>query len=189
MAQLPHPLPLPSTLTGLHRLGATLTRLQQELRRTQRYGTPLCVAMLDIDHFKQCNNTDGHVQGNAVLARVADIVRAEIRQSDLAGRFGGDGLCLVLPDTPLAGAYTVVERIRHRTAEAGFRTPSGVTFHITVSLGLALWTTEVQDVKTLLGRADAALYRAKATRHRVVIASERLASPDGWPTPRHLSQD
>ena len=167
------------SLTGLHRLAYTLTRLHQEISRAQRYGTPLCVAMLDIDHFKQCNDIYGHVQGNTVLARVANIVRAELRQSDFAGRFGGDELCLVLPETPLEGAYTVAERIRQRIAEAGFHTPSGVTFHMTVSLGLVPWTTDVQDATTLLTRADAALYRAKSTRNRVVMAPECVASPNG----------
>jgi diguanylate cyclase (GGDEF)-like protein len=177
------------SLTGLSRLAYTLTRLQQEGRRAQRYGTPLCVAMLDIDHFKQCNTAYGHVQGNAVLVRVADIVRSEIRQSDLAGRFGGDELCLVLPETPLDKAYTVAERIRHRIAEAVFRTPYGVPFYITVSLGIAPWRADVQDVTTLLAHADAALYRAKATRNRVVMAPERVASPNGGYPLRRLYQD
>ncbi len=156
-------------LTGICNRRYLLDRLTQEMMRTRRYGSPLCVLMLDLDHFKRVNDTYGHIIGDTVLATVANILRQTVRATDIPGRYGGEEFCVVLTETKLGGARLVAERLRRRIAAESFRTPSGEGFQITCSIGLAEYEPSMQDVLDLLNHADRALYQAKAAGRNQVV--------------------
>ncbi|MEX5633745.1 sensor domain-containing diguanylate cyclase [Parafrankia sp. FMc2] len=170
----------------------------RETARTRGLGRPLSVLLVDIDHFKQVNDRHGHLNGDAVLVAVANMLRHATRPQDLVGRFGGEEFVVLLADADLDAAATVAERIRHTVAGARIHL-SGVEVSVTVSVGvasiapaprentaraLATVTAEAPRaadddlavVTDLLERADAALYRAKREgRDRVCTA--RTTSP------------
>lgn len=157
-------------LTGLHNRRSVYSHLEREFVRAKRYEHPLAVAMLDIDHFKKVNDTYGHQTGDQVIRLVADALRRTIRQTDLAGRFGGEEFLILAPETGREHALTMAERIRLAVEEASAVSPGGPP--VTVSIGVA--TTEVPDATSseeLVRLADEALYRAKREgRNRVVAA-------------------
>ena len=143
--------------------------LDDAAKKAHQNGEPLTVVMLDIDHFKRCNDNYGHRGGDAVLTEVAARLRAEMRGSDFAARYGGEEFILVLPGCSLILGQRVAERVRQAIA----RRPivfEGKTISVTTSLGLA----ELQPKETpgaAIARADQALYSAKKTgRNRWVAA-------------------
>jgi len=145
--------------------------------------TPLAAAMLDLDHFKQVNDRFGHAKGGEVLAAVGAALRSCLRASDFAGRFGGEELLVLLPETSAQDALALTERIRDTVASIRVQ---GVERAITVSIGVAALIQHGGDAAGLLRQADRALYTAKATgRNRVVIAgaddppAENTGIPDG----------
>lgn len=156
-------------LTGLFNRKYSLARIQQEMVRAERYGRPLSLIMVDIDYFKRVNDRHGHLAGDLVLARVAEIVLAHVRQSDLACRYGGEEFALLLPETSLRGARMLAERIRKAVAAESF-TFNGANFQVTASLGLVEYQLAFHhDVAAFLAAADQLLYQAKeAGRNRVV---------------------
>jgi diguanylate cyclase (GGDEF)-like protein len=159
-------------LTGLCNRRYLFDRLTQEMLRAQRYGSPLSLMLVDLDHFKQINDTYGHIMGDTVLATVAGIIRETIRATDLSGRYGGEELCIVLTETKIDGASLVAERLRRRIAAECFPAASGGMFHVTCSIGLAQYHDTMKDVVAFLEVADHALYQAKGQgRNRVVQAS------------------
>lgn len=143
-------------LTGLQSRHAGLDRLEAEIHEHQRYGQPLCIAVIDLDGFKQINDTHGHAIGDEILVGVAELLRQSLRESDAAVRLGGDELLLVLPGVTLDQATQAVERIRQALASTPLTSHS---LEVTLSAGVAAYRDESQD--TLLERADRALYRAK----------------------------
>jgi diguanylate cyclase (GGDEF)-like protein len=138
------------SLTGLSNRRALEEQLPRELARARRTRSPLCVAIVDIDHFKTYNDTHGHLAGDEVLRECARVWDESLRGEDTIVRFGGEEFLVLLPDTELEEAAEVVERLRART-------PLGQT----CSAGLAHWDF-VESTDDLLARADAALYLAKA---------------------------
>jgi diguanylate cyclase (GGDEF)-like protein len=157
-------------LTGTLSRRAFLERAAEEFQRSRRYGHALCVAMLDIDEFKAVNDRHGHGAGDQVLARVAAVCMAQLREGiDLCGRLGGEEFGILLPETELAGAQVTAERLRSAIRDLAFEA-SGRTFGVSVSIGVAPLTAGDDTFTNLLSRADAALYRAKgAGRDRVVL--------------------
>jgi diguanylate cyclase (GGDEF)-like protein len=158
------------TLTGLPNRRALDTMLADAALRSHKLGEPLTVVMLDIDHFKRCNDNYGHRGGDAVLVEIAARLRAEMRGSDFAARFGGEEFILVLPGCSLILGQRVAERVRQAIA----RRPviyEGKSVSVTTSLGLA----ELQPKEKpgqVIERADQALYSAKNSgRNRWVAAS------------------
>jgi diguanylate cyclase (GGDEF)-like protein len=141
---------------------------------TRRTTKGLAVAVIDLDHFKQVNDTWGHPAGDAVLKAVAAVLRATTRHNDVIGRFGGEEFVLLLPDTDAPSALAVAERIRHgispMTVPTTDKRGHQVTIHgQTTSIGIA--TTQTPDLPTLIQSADAALYEAKTSgRDRIHIA-------------------
>ena len=159
---------LTDPLTGL----ANRRALDETLQALDRgdYGSEgeIAVAMLDIDHFKRVNDQHGHAVGDSVLRQLGGIARRAVRGMDLACRYGGEEVLLVLPDTPLAAARTVIERIRQ--AVGRIREP--VPF--TLSIGLCAGRLERHNLPALIRRADEALYTAKHQgRNRVVVDEDR----------------
>lgn len=133
------------------------------------------VLMFDLDHFKQVNDRFGHAHGDRVLERFADVLRQELRRSDVASRIGGEEFCVVLIDIDQELAKTIAERIRKAFADLAIAIDDKGLI-ATVSIGLAIPTTE-EDFSALLNRADAALYQAKnAGRNQVRLAALRLVA-------------
>jgi two-component system cell cycle response regulator len=155
-------------LTGLYNRRFLDGHLAQAVEHSARNARPLCVLVLDIDHFKQINDTFGHDVGDEVLRQFADRLRSSLRASDLAARIGGEEFALLLPDTDLSSAQGAAERLR-RTIEAEPFLIHGQAIPVTSSLGLS--TLDGEGPRVLMKRADVALYEAKRTgRNRVVSA-------------------
>jgi diguanylate cyclase (GGDEF)-like protein len=151
-------------LTGLYNRTYVLDRFEKELAASRRYGKLLSVIMLDLDHFKRVNDAYGHQVGDAVMQRVTAIFKAVIRESDLAGRYGGEEFLIVLPETDCGEAAVVAERIRVQVEELQWTEPG---LRPTISGGVAEFSEEGAD--RLLQRADGLLYRAKELgRNRIV---------------------
>lgn len=160
-------------LTGLRNRGAFNTRLGEEFDRAARHGHPLSVILLDVDHFKQFNDTFGHPAGDAVLRDVAAVLQRTARSTDLVARYGGEEFVLVLPDTDRAGALAMAERVRSAVASEPWDRRA-----ITVSVGVSTLTADTPDAGSLVQEADVALYRSKqAGRNRVSHGSGLLPLP------------
>jgi len=154
-------------LTGLANHGHVWEALEREASRAHRYGRALAFVMIDVDRFKAFNDRHGHLAGDAALAQIATLVRERSRASDTAGRYGGDELALVLPETSAEGAIAVAEKIRD-AAQA--RTLGATGGSLTVSAGVACAPTDGKTAADLVRVADARLYRAKAAGGNRVIA-------------------
>lgn len=155
-------------LTGLHNRRSLLDHLKVEFARARRYRSPMSVVMLDMDSFKRINDQFGHAAGDLVLANVGRLVRDSVRLTDVAGRYGGEELCVVLPGTTLEGGRKFAEGLRLKIAALEYRGVPGLGA-VTASLGVAAIVAGGDaDEKTLLKSADEAMYRAKhAGRNRV----------------------
>jgi len=156
-------------LTGLYNRRGLFQLGEREVERVRRFGHPLAAIMLDIDHFKQTNDTYSHAIGDQVLRALADCCRATIRDTDILGRYGGEEFALLLPETDAKGAYNLAERLREKVAMTPVLTERGA-INITISLGVASYTEQIPDLAVLLDHADTAMYAAKQSgRNRVVI--------------------
>jgi diguanylate cyclase (GGDEF)-like protein len=155
-------------LTGLHNRRSLLHRLKFETARAKRFRAPLSAVMIDLDHFKRINDEHGHAVGDQVLANVGRLLRESVRVIDMPGRYGGEELCVILPNTPLEGACKFAETLRAKI-EAQPHYAGARLLPVTASLGVGSFDhMEVADAESLLRQADAALYRAKhAGRNRV----------------------
>ncbi len=157
-------------LTGLHNRRHFFELAEREFERASRYGRPLSAVMLDIDHFKRVNDTHGHAVGDQVLQALAARFRANVRDIDLLGRYGGEEFIALLPEVGLESARVAAERLRQSVAETPIGTAAG-PLSVTVSLGVASAAPDCPDLPTLLRLADEALYAAKkAGRNRVCCA-------------------
>ncbi len=166
---------LSDALTGFRNrrwLDQTLPRIVQ---RHVHASEPLCLAMMDIDHFKQVNDGYGHAAGDAVLLQVGRLVRANLRPADSAARIGGEEFVLILPQTLLPGAISAVERLREAVASASFDYDGRALPQVTVSLGLVALERGVNPGQ-LLARADVALYAAKQSGRNRTEWPRRVAS-------------
>jgi diguanylate cyclase (GGDEF)-like protein len=155
-------------LTGLANRRSFFVRGNEEIGRARRYQTPLAVMMLDLDRFKDTNDTYGHEAGDLVLQCVAQALRANVREVDLAARLGGEEFGVLLPSTSAEDAAVLAERVRVAVA-TGSRCREGQPAGVTASIGVAELADEMRDLDALLRAADASLYQAKAQgRDRVV---------------------
>ncbi|MGE3525467.1 MAG: diguanylate cyclase [Gemmatimonadales bacterium] len=149
-------------LTDTFNRRALVEKLVQEIDRTARYGTVLTCLMLDIDNFKQINDTYGHLMGDKVLRQLAGILRREQRSVDIVARYGGEEFVVLLPETGLSGARIFAERILRRVANYDFG-EGAQEVRITVSIGISTYPDEQStDAESLLRTADTNLYKAKA---------------------------
>jgi diguanylate cyclase (GGDEF)-like protein len=156
------------TLTGLHNRRGLFDLAQREVARSKRFNSPLCAILMDIDMLKPINDTYGHLVGDEILAGVGKQMKAELRQIDLLGRYGGDEFLALLPGTALEEGMVVVERLRENIA--GLRFPAGENLlSISISLGVTMML-EDDSLESLIERADQALYTAKqAGRNRLHV--------------------
>jgi diguanylate cyclase (GGDEF)-like protein len=164
-------------LTGLPNRRFLEERLAEEAARCARYGRPLAVVMVDIDHFKLVNDTHGHDAGDAVLRALGSLLASSLRETDLPARLGGEEFLLLLPETTLRAAAETAERLRVRlqAAEIPWR---GGSIPVTASFGISAVPDCVPIAASLLESADAALYAAKnGGRNRVSVAAARPGRP------------
>ena len=154
-------------LTGVWNRVAILDLLQREFELSARSGTTIGLIMLDVDHFKQVNDSYGHLTGDVVLVDIADRLHHAVRSYDLVGRYGGEEFLIVSPDCDLEQAQMCAERIRLSVAEKPVFA-DGALIDVTVSAGVAVLSSKLNTERQALAAADTALYRAKAEgRNRV----------------------
>lgn len=159
-------------LTGLFVRRYFDARIEEEIERSRRFGTPFAVVMMDIDDFKRLNDTHGHLAGDRVLREVAAIVKTNMRGVDTAARYGGEELALILPRTELVAALNQAERVRASIAEHRVVSDAdGPVLAVTASFGIAAYPESgATTAEDLVRRADRALYRAKRTgKNRVEL--------------------
>jgi diguanylate cyclase (GGDEF)-like protein len=163
-------------LTGLLNHSALKERLVLELARAERLASPLALVMIDLDHFKQVNDSHGHAAGDRVLRALARLLRDRLRRTDIIGRYGGEEFGALLPDTDAATATQVVEKLR--AAFAAIEHGAGEQrFRVTLSAGIAA-SPPIKDSETLAAAADAALYRSKLDGRNRVSLHQEADPPD-----------
>lgn len=168
-AQLLEKWAITDSLTNLHNRRHILYLASLEIQRAQRYKHSFSMLMLDVDEFKQINDTFGHIVGDQVLVEVAECLKKELRSTDLIGRYGGDEFVILLVETELNEAIGIAERTRQRIAERTVGTDRG-PMNITVSIGIADVSEKNPDLAAIFKLADDALYLAKKKgKNRVEI--------------------
>ena len=159
------------TLTGLYNRWYVMEKIDSEMNRALRHGAPMSVLMLDLDHFKNVNDSFGHSVGDQVLKNVGQVLRESCRVYDVPGRYGGEEFCIVLPETRINSTTAVAERIRNRLATTSLAIGDS-SVSVTTSIGVAgmdsIAEEGVLSANALVERADRALYSAKSHgRNRV----------------------
>jgi diguanylate cyclase (GGDEF)-like protein/PAS domain S-box-containing protein len=163
-------------LTGLPNRRAFFAIAEREIQKARRYSSPLSFLMIDVDHFKDVNDTYGHDSGDAALASVARTLRKHVRDVDVAARLGGEEFGVLMPSTRLSDALLSAERLRAAVSKSACEA-GGNELRVTVSIGVSARTEEAASLDSIMKSADKALYRAKeAGRDRVVVASDRIES-------------
>ena len=161
------------TLTGLYNRWFVMEKIDSELNRALRHGSPMSLLMIDLDHFKRINDTWGHSAGDEVLKAIGKLLRDSCRVYDVPGRYGGEEFCIVLPETKTDNTTVVAERIRHRLEST--EVPCGDTsIVVTASIGIAGMDAprdaDLLSPAGLIERADRALYTAKSRgRNRIEV--------------------
>jgi len=153
-----------------------LSRLDEELRRHQHFGAPLSLIMLDVDHFKRLNDTHGHLAGDAALIHLAEVIKGNIRASDVLCRYGGEEFGIIMPQTNQQHAQLVAEKIRLLVANSPVN-HADITISMTISLGISSDSNLAQSYtrEALITQADKALYEAKHQgRNRIVLFSPAI---------------
>jgi diguanylate cyclase (GGDEF)-like protein len=160
--------------TGLANARHLREALASELERAARYERPLSVLVADLDFLRDVNNTHGHLAGDAVLAGIGEVLRKELRATDIPARFGGEEFVVVLPETSPARALQLAERVRGAVEEREFESGRAAEpVRVTISIGVAAFPADARTEEALLRAADAAVYDAKARgRNRVVAAAD-----------------
>lgn len=171
-------LSLRDPLTALFNRRGLNERLIEEWSRARRYGAPLSLMMVDIDHFKRINDQHGHGVGDVAIGHVARLLTRDRRVSDIVARYGGEEFVLLLPHTPLEGALSLAERLRYLIERSPYRTAQGDA-QLTVSMGVAAFEPSLREAGDLLELADRALYRSKRDGRNRVSAAEREADDEG----------
>lgn len=174
------------SLTGLYNRWFVIEKIDSEMNRALRHGSPMSLIMLDIDHFKRVNDTWGHGAGDQVLQAIGKLLRDSCRVYDVPGRYGGEEFCIVLPETKPGNTGVVAERIRSRLEATEL--PFGETsISVTASIGIAgMDLPEINELLSpavLIDRADRALYSAKNRgRNRVELWDHALFEGAGEAT-------
>jgi diguanylate cyclase (GGDEF)-like protein len=158
-------------LTGLLNARGFSSRLRAEIKRSKRYREPLSLLFLDLDGLKKINDREGHRGGSAALREVSGVIRAALRESDVAARWGGDEFTILAPNTARTAAFTLAERVRCRIAEQASSWP------LTASIGIATHEGDEDgmpaDPAALMRAADTAMYEAKKRGKNAVVVAEQ----------------
>jgi diguanylate cyclase (GGDEF)-like protein len=156
------------SLTDLRTRRYVMDCLSIEFLRARRYATPLTVIMADLDHFKEVNDCYGHPGGDAVLRAVSDLLLSGLRATDVAGRYGGEEVIVLMPHSSASGSEVMAERWREQVKDAVVALPDGRKASVTVSIGIAGFQGSFETPYDLVAAADSALYLAKQKgRNRV----------------------
>jgi diguanylate cyclase (GGDEF)-like protein len=147
-------------LTKLYNSRHFYFHLKNELERSNRYGQPLTLLLLDIDNFKQFNDTYGHVEGDQVLWRLGQVVKRCLRETDFAYRYGGEEFTVLLPMTTSVEGFVTAERIRTEFKKEAFAPAPGQVVHVTMSIGLAQYRPP-EEMKVFVHRVDQLMYEGK----------------------------
>ena len=164
-------------LTRLYNRGYVDDRFAIELSRARRYRQPLTIAVIDADRFKLLNDTHGHASGDLVLQTIGETLRASFRQSDTAGRYGGEEFVVILPETDIETAQRKLESFRESIAASPIALAArGEKVQVTISAGLSNFPEDAEDASELFALADERMFQAKKEgRNRVVAASQPVA--------------
>lgn len=148
-------------LTGLYNRRFFTEMLDYEVGRAERHQHEFCILLLDLDNFKDINDSYGHPAGDSTLVLIAESVRTFLRKGDIATRIGGDEFAVILPETPLVDAHKVADALREKLHEITFTAPDGKTFRVTTSIGLVAFPKDGNTPADLMAGVDIALYHAK----------------------------
>jgi diguanylate cyclase (GGDEF)-like protein len=167
-------------LTNLYNQTHFFLLLRLQMKKSQRYQKSFSIIIFDVDHFKNYNDTNGHLKGSEVLKQMGDIMRRCFRSSDVLAKYGGDEFVIILPESDKVGAFLAADRLREVVEEEPFegreQQPLG---KITLSLGISSYPEHGRNLEELLDHADKALYSAKKSgRNRTVIYSKDLEEED-----------
>jgi len=147
--------------------------LDREIRRCRRYGSMMALIFVDLDHFKMINDRYGHLMGSQCLAKVAQIMATSVRDVDILARYGGDEFVVILPETTVATAKAVAERLHAEIGSHVFLKETGANVHISASIGIAGFPHHARTKEEIIRKADEAMYQAKdAGRNRLCLASQ-----------------
>ncbi len=159
-------------LTGLYNRRYFTLRLREELQRSERYDTPLCLVMMDLDGFKELNRSHGHLIGDEILTQVCASIRKNLRAVDVPARFGGDEVVVLLPETPVAAGFNIITRLQHAVAGEVFVGHNGVPVKLSLCAGIAQFPGDAVNPEELIRKADTALLDAKLIGSGRVLLSE-----------------
>lgn len=165
-------LSITDSLTGVYIRRYFFERLEEEMERSRTYNLTFSFLMIDIDDFKKCNDTYGHLVGDVVLKDAARLMKENVREIDLVARYGGEEFAIVLPETGTEGAIQAAERIR-KTIETHLFKAYDEKLNVTISAGVAVYPNDAETVAELVEKADEALYRAKRSGKNVVCIYEK----------------
>ena len=171
-------LAITDSLTRMNTRRHLAERFEEEFNRAQLRHASLSILMIDVDHFKRINDQHGHLAGDAALREIARLIAYHIREIDIAGRYGGEEFCVILPDTDKQGALVVAERIRMAIAQEKIRAYD-TTLQVTVSAGVATFPDDAFQMDELLDKSDWALYRAKKSGRDRVAGFSVYGDPAG----------
>ena len=159
-------------LTGISNRPNMEQALQNEFERSMRYGAPLSVVLLDVDHFKGVNDTYGHQKGDEILVAIASLLKKVCRANDIAARYGGEEFLMILPQSNAQGAFKIAERLREEMMKMNF-TGNESNFSVTTSCGVAELDRDfIKNTDQLVDMADQALYEAKNSgKNKTIIGS------------------
>ena len=167
-----HELSITDSLTGLYNRKHLMETLDNEVARSKRHKHDFAVLVIDIDHFKEYNDTYGHLAGDEVLSRLASVFKKSVRSCDYVARYGGEEFILVLPEIGPEDGVKAAERIRKKVVKENFA-GDGEPREVTVSVGVASYPKDGDDPQAIIRHADAALYQSKESgRNQVVLAGE-----------------
>jgi diguanylate cyclase (GGDEF)-like protein len=164
-------LSITDSLTKLYNSRHFFNQLEHEVARAERYNQPLSLILLDIDNFKGYNDTYGHMEGDRVLAALADVIRKNLRSSDTGFRYGGEEFTVLLPQTDGESALSAAERLRANFADTALSPLPGAEVHMTVSIGAGQYIPGEKET-AFVKRVDAAMYRAKQSGKNRVLCSD-----------------
>lgn len=187
--QMPHILSAADSLTGMMNRRTFDDRWQGEVARARRYGRSISIAAIDIDYFKQFNDTYGHAAGDSALQAVARVIMSRTRAGDFAARIGGEEFVVALPETNSINATAMAEQLRRAVSENPIRIPGHQgPASVTVSLGVASWPEHGEEITRLLERADDRLYEAKLAGRDQVKGPGATGSEFEKSRPRFLTR-
>ena len=160
-------------LTGISNRPSMEKSLRIEFERSKRYNSPLSLILLDVDHFKDVNDTYGHQKGDEILIAIASLLKKACRANDIAARYGGEEFLMILPQSNAQGAFKIAERVRKEMMKISF-TGNESNFAVTVSCGVAEFNKDYESINKLIAVADRALYEAKnGGRNKTILGKDK----------------